>query len=91
MFEQDHSSRRDTLSFSDQRVHGTLPQRDHQGLDNRIIRTDEKVGRNEGIIKTRSRLGGFLNYNADNRIMPRQYVLSCFYCVFLRFHIVYAA
>jgi hypothetical protein len=30
-------------------------------------------------------------YRADNRIMPRQYVLSCFYCVFLRFYIVYAA
>ena len=66
-------------------------ERNHQGLESHIIHADDHDERSEGAIKTRSRLGGFLNYNADNRIMPRQYVLSCFYCVFLRFYIVYAA
>ena len=46
-------------------------ERNHQGLDSRIIIADDNVGKSKGDIKTRSRLGGFLNYNADNRIMPR--------------------
>ena len=37
-------------------------ERNHQGLGSRIIRADEKVGRSEGAVRTRSRLGGFLNY-----------------------------
>ncbi len=37
-------------------------ERNHQGLDNRIILSDDSVGRSEGDIKTRSRLGGCLNY-----------------------------
>lgn len=37
-------------------------ERNHQGLDSRIIHADENVGISDGFIKTRSRLGGFLNY-----------------------------
>ena len=37
-------------------------ERNHQGLDSRIIHVDDNVGRSIGDIKTRSRLGGFLNY-----------------------------
>ena len=37
-------------------------ERNHQGLDSRIIHADENAGRSEGVVKTRSRLGGFLNY-----------------------------
>ena len=37
-------------------------ERNHQGLGSHIIPADEKVGRSEGVVKTRSRLGGFLNY-----------------------------
>ena len=37
-------------------------ERNHQGLCSRIIHVDENVGRSDGVIKTRSRLGGFLNY-----------------------------
>ena len=37
-------------------------ERNHQGLDGRIIHTDGNVGRRVGVVKTRSRLGGFLNY-----------------------------
>ena len=37
-------------------------ERNHQGLDSRIIHADEDVGKNEGLVKTSSRLGGFLNY-----------------------------
>ena len=37
-------------------------ERNHQGLDSRIILEDDSVGRSEGDIKKRSRLGGFLNY-----------------------------
>ncbi len=46
-------------------------ERNHQGLDSRIIIADDSVGGSDGDIKNRSRLGGFLNYNADSRIMPR--------------------
>ena len=38
-------------------------ERNHQGLESRIIHADEDVGRNEGFVKTRSRLGGLLNYH----------------------------
>ena len=37
-------------------------ERNHQGLDSRIIFADYDVGRNIGEIRTRSRLGGYLNY-----------------------------
>ena len=37
-------------------------ERNHQGLGSRIIQAEENVGRSKGAIKTRSRLGGFLNY-----------------------------
>jgi transposase InsO family protein len=37
-------------------------ERNHQGLGSHIIHADDNVGRNKGNIKTRSRLGGFLNY-----------------------------
>ncbi len=37
-------------------------ERNHQGLDSHIIFADDSVGRSEGDIKTRFRLGGYLNY-----------------------------
>ena len=37
-------------------------ERNHQGLDSVIIQPDEHVGLAHGPIKTRSRLGGLLNY-----------------------------
>ena len=37
-------------------------ERNHQGLGGRIIHADEKVGRNDGVVKKRSRMGGFLSY-----------------------------
>ena len=37
-------------------------ERNHQGLESRIIHPEESVGRSIGNIKKRSRLGGFLNY-----------------------------
>jgi putative transposase len=37
-------------------------ERNHQGLDSSIIRRDVKVGRSKGTIKTKFRLGGFLNF-----------------------------
>ena len=37
-------------------------ERNHQGLDSRIISAADNVGRSIGDIKTRSRLGGYLNY-----------------------------
>ena len=37
-------------------------ERNHQGLGSSIIHADENVGKSEGVVKTRSRLGGFLNY-----------------------------
>ena len=37
-------------------------ERNHQGLDSRSIIADDSVGESEGDIKTRSRLGGYLNY-----------------------------
>ena len=42
-----------------QHYHG---ERNHQGLGSRIIHAEESVGRSGGAIKTRSRLGGLLNY-----------------------------
>ena len=38
-------------------------ERNHQGLGSSIIHADKNVGKGEGVVKTRSRLGGFLNYN----------------------------
>jgi len=37
-------------------------ERNHQGLDGRIIHPDERVGAGQGVIASRSRLGGLLNY-----------------------------
>jgi putative transposase len=37
-------------------------ERNHQGLGSRIIHSGDSVGRSEGAIKTRTRLGGLLNY-----------------------------
>ena len=37
-------------------------ERNHQGLDSHIIHADDNVGRSNGAVNTRSRLGGFLNY-----------------------------
>ena len=37
-------------------------ERNHQGLDSRIIFADDSVGASEGDIKKRSRLGGYLSY-----------------------------
>ena len=37
-------------------------ERNHQGLDNRIIEPGDEVGRRDGPIERRERLGGLLNY-----------------------------
>jgi len=37
-------------------------ERNHQGLENRLIRELSRVGANEGAIHRRPRLGGMLNY-----------------------------
>ena len=37
-------------------------ERNHQGLDSRIIHADGNGGRQEGVVKKKSRLGGILNY-----------------------------
>ena len=37
-------------------------ERNHQGLDNKIIEPDDEVGRENGEIKCRERLGGLLRY-----------------------------
>ena len=37
-------------------------ERNHQGLGNRIIQPGEEVGRNQGVIECRERLGGLLRY-----------------------------
>ena len=37
-------------------------ERNHQGLDSHFIHANETVGRANGDIKTRSRLGGILNF-----------------------------
>jgi len=37
-------------------------ERNHQGLDNRIIEPGEEVGRRTGEIECRERLGGLLRY-----------------------------
>ena len=37
-------------------------ERNHQGLGNRIIHANENFGRSTGVVKTRPRLGGLLNY-----------------------------
>ena len=37
-------------------------ERNHQGLGNRIIEPDDAVGRENGIIRCRERLGGMLRY-----------------------------
>jgi len=37
-------------------------ERNHQGLDNRIIDPGEEVGRTEGEIQCHERLGGLLRY-----------------------------
>ena len=43
-------------------------ERNHQSLENRIIDPGEEVGRDEGVIDCRERLGGLLRYYyRDNR------------------------
>lgn len=37
-------------------------ERNHQGLDNRLIRAERSCGANEGAVRRRTRLGGMLNY-----------------------------
>jgi len=37
-------------------------ERNRQGLGSRIIHADENVGRNEGVVKKRARMGGLLSY-----------------------------
>jgi len=37
-------------------------ERNHQGLDNRLIEPDENVGRTSGKITCQDRLGGMLRY-----------------------------
>ncbi len=37
-------------------------ERNHQGMDNRILVPGEEVGRGSGEIETRERLGGLLRY-----------------------------
>jgi hypothetical protein len=37
-------------------------ERNHQGLDNRLIEGGEEVGRNAGPVQCRKRLGGMLRY-----------------------------
>jgi transposase InsO family protein len=37
-------------------------ERNHQGLQNQLIRADSGVGTNGGIVRGRPRLGGILNY-----------------------------
>jgi hypothetical protein len=37
-------------------------ERNHQGLDGRIIRPPEGIGSSEGTMRHRERLGGMLNY-----------------------------
>ena len=37
-------------------------ERNHQGLESRIIHPDESVGRSDSVVRTRTRLSGFLNY-----------------------------
>lgn len=39
-----------------------LAERNHQGLDNHLIRAEPGVGRNAGVVRERQRLGGMLNY-----------------------------
>jgi putative transposase len=38
-------------------------ERNHQGLENRIIQPDAEVGKSQGAIDCRSRLGGILRYH----------------------------
>lgn len=58
------------IFFGDKSLRSAVPQylehfhseRNHQGLDNRIIKPSEEVGRREGAIPCRERLGGMLKY-----------------------------
>ena len=37
-------------------------ERNHQGLGNALIESDERVGSRQGSVRCRKRLGGMLNY-----------------------------
>jgi hypothetical protein len=58
------------IFFGEKSLRNAVPQylehfhseRNHQGLDNRIIKPSEEVGRREGAIQCRERLGGLLRY-----------------------------
>jgi hypothetical protein len=58
IFFGERSSRRAVSKFLDH-YHA---ERNHQGLDNKIIQPDEAVGSSAGQIKCRERLGGTLRY-----------------------------
>lgn len=58
IFFGEDSLRRAVLSFLDH-YHG---ERNHQGLNNRIISLGAEVGRSDGAIECRERLGGMLRY-----------------------------
>jgi hypothetical protein len=49
-------------------------ERNHQSLENRIIDPGEEVGRGEGVIDCRERLGGMLRYY---RRRPRERLRNC--------------
>jgi hypothetical protein len=51
--------RRGLTAQGDFRIHG---ERNHQGLDNRLILPDESHAANRGRLQCRERLGGMLNY-----------------------------
>ena len=58
------------IFFSEKMLHTAVGQfidhyhgeRNHQGLGNRIIEPGDEVGRNEGEINCRQRLGGLMRY-----------------------------
>ncbi len=53
----EHSLRRATAEF----VNQYLKERNHQGLDNRLIDPEPCCGGKTGIVERRQRLGGMLN------------------------------
>ena len=62
IFFSEASLRRTTVCYLDH-YHG---ERNHQGLANRLIVPGEEVGRTEGAVKCRQRLGGMLRYYYRN-------------------------
>ena len=58
LFLGEHSLRRTVVEF----IHHYHGERNHQGLGNALIETDEHVGSLDGNVRCRKRLGGMLNY-----------------------------